>query len=132
MTEFQDDDSIPDDAVLWRRIPPSPGWVTYDDNLGYKRPSSGAFDDHPNGSPMSVLIADECEGPEEALEGNEGFYLVEFTAGDVRALEPPQGVVPAPRPDQPAHAHVCGRKTYSVRSTLAKELADWVVGPEEK
>lgn len=129
MSDFQDDDAIPDDAILWRRVPPY--WVTYDENLGRERPSSQAFQDHRDGSPMSVFLADDCNGPDEALEGNEGFLLVEFTAGDVRGLDPRQGVVRDPLPDQPAHAHVCGRKTGSVKSTLAKDLATWVVGPDD-
>ena len=54
---LRDDPTIPDLAELWRRIPP---WhLVKDDNLGRVRPSSAAFDNHPNGSPMSVLLAQE-------------------------------------------------------------------------
>jgi hypothetical protein len=54
--DYVDDASIADGAELWRRIP---SWhFIYDENLGRMRPSTAAFEDHPNRSPMSVLLAD--------------------------------------------------------------------------
>jgi len=61
---YSDDPTIPDDAERWRRIPP---WhFFHDENLRQIRPSSAAFEDHPNGSPMSVLLAAEVDHPQHA------------------------------------------------------------------
>ena len=54
---YEDDESILDDADLWRRIPP---WhIVNDNNRGGKRISKAAFEDHPDGSPMSVVLGQE-------------------------------------------------------------------------
>lgn len=46
---YAGDPTILDSADLWRRIP---SWhIVYDQNLQRLRPSSAAFEDHPNGSP---------------------------------------------------------------------------------
>jgi len=45
-------DDIPDDAELWRRIPPR----HYPQGDGRTWPSSAAFEDPPNGTWMSVLL----------------------------------------------------------------------------
>ena len=75
---------------------------------------------------MSVFLADECNGHDEALAGPEGFFLVSVTAGQVRSLR--QGIARDPLADAPSHCLVFGKKTRRVRSSLAK-LADWVVAP---
>lgn len=50
---YRDDPAILNDAQLWRRIPP---WhLVNDQNLGTVRPSSAAFDNDPDGRPMSIL-----------------------------------------------------------------------------
>jgi hypothetical protein len=80
--DYSDDPTIPDDAELWRRIPP---WHFVDDgNLGQIRPSSAAFEDHPDGSPMSVLLAVEAGDPQRALAGHQGFALASITAALAR------------------------------------------------
>jgi hypothetical protein len=59
---YIDDPTISDETELWRRIPP---WhFFHDENLGRIRPSSAAFENHPDGSPMSVLLATEGGTPE--------------------------------------------------------------------
>ena len=119
-----DDPSIPDDAELWRRIPP---WHFYfDDKLGRVRPSKAAFEDDVDGSPMSVILAAEAGPPELALVGHSGVALATGTAGLVRACG--QRVARDPTPDEPAHAVVIGRKTDSIKRRLARE-ARWVVLP---
>ncbi len=128
MCGYVDDCSIPDDAFLWRRIPQQ--HFVLDANLGRQRPSSAAFEDHPNGTPMSVMLAAEVirteRGPEDVLAGHEGFALAEFRAGLARSLN--QGVARDPVPEEPAHAVVFGKKSGSVRKTLAKE-SEWVIAP---
>ena len=128
--QFHDDAAILDRAILWRRIPPA--WVVWDGNLGRMRSSSQAFQDHPDGSPMSVLLSDMMlssgRGPEAAIEGLPGFYLASLTAGLARQSK--QGVAPDPLPTEPAHAVVFGKKTSGVRNRFATE-SQWVIPPIE-
>jgi len=126
--DYTDDPSIPDDAELWRRVPP---WhIIFDENLGRNRPSKAAFDNDRDGSPMSVVLADlvleSNRGPESVLAGHEGFALAVIIAGLARSRK--QGVVRDPQPDEPAHALVFGRKGDSVRRALARESC-WVIPP---
>jgi hypothetical protein len=54
--QYTDDTSIPDEAALWRRVPP---WhLIFDENLGRIRPSKAAFDNDEDDAPMSVVLAD--------------------------------------------------------------------------
>jgi hypothetical protein len=126
--EYRDDPAILDEADLWRRIPPK--HFVKDDNLGQVRPSSAAFENHPNGSPMSVVLADaviaSSRAPDAVLTGHEGFALAAITAGLARECE--QGIAREPLPDEPAHAVVFGKKTNSVKKRLAKG-SRWVVPP---
>ena len=80
---YRDDPTIANDAPLWRRIPP---WhFVFDENIGKWRPSSAAFDDHPDGSPMSAVLGQQVinSGRTAAsiLDAYEGFALAYFTAG---------------------------------------------------
>ena len=121
---YADDPTILDSADLWRRIPP---WhFVNDENSGQIRPSSAAFEDDPDGSPMSVVQGSETSGPDSALSGHSGFALASFTAG--LAKECGQSIVRDPLPEEPAHALVCGTKTKAIRRRLARE-ATWVVSP---
>lgn len=126
MPPYEDDATLDNDEVLWRRVPNQ--WVKFDDNLNYFRPSSQAFQDSRDGTPMSVFIAAECGGVEDALAEHDAFLLVSFSVGEVRELG--LGVTRDPKPGAPAHALVFGKKTGSVRSSLAKGC-EWVVGPED-
>jgi hypothetical protein len=122
--DYSDDPTIPNDAELWRRIPP---WHFVDDgNLGQIRPSSAAFEDHPDGSPMSVLLAVEAGDPQRALAGHQGFALASITAALARRLG--LGVARDPRPDEPAHAVVFGRKNKRISRRLAMG-SHWIVQP---
>lgn len=126
--DFVDDATIDGSAELWRRIPP---WhFIMDANLGRMRPSSAAFDDHPDGSPMSVLLAadviDSGRTPEEALNPFAGFALAAFAAELARSCQ--QGIARQPLDDEPAHAIVFGRKTDRVKKRFAKECS-WVIPP---
>ena len=130
MDGYADDPTIRDDAVLWRRIPP---WhLIFDANLRRWRPKSAAFEDHPNGTPMSVYLADMMEatgrGPDDALTGHQAFALAGISAGLARSTG--QQVAREPLPGEPAHAVVVGRKTKSVSRRFAKE-SHWVVSPLE-
>lgn len=127
---YEDDPTIADDAQLWRRIPP---WHIVDDkNVGGKRISKAAFEDHPDGSPMSVvlggLVLELGRTAESVVADHAGFCLASVTAGFARSLN--QGVVRRPLVEEPAHAEVFGKKTESVRRRFAHE-AVWVIAPEQ-
>jgi len=125
---YQDDPSIQDDAVLWRRI--CPAWIVPDDNVGW-RVSSAAFDDSRDGSPMSVLLAaDVIQSGRTAYETVAyfaGYGLAAITAGIARTQK--QGVARTPEPDEIAHASVFGPKSGAVKRALAR-AATWVIHPK--
>ena len=122
--DYQDDETIVDGTSLFRRIPINPPLtVVWDSNRTAWRASSASFDDHPNGSPMSVVLGDTLEElgrpPESVLRGHEGeFGLVAFTARFARQIR--QGVAREPTPEEPAHGVVFGKKTKSIRQKLAR------------
>ena len=131
MDGYTDDPSILDSAVLWRRIPP---WhCVRDENFDVVRPSSAAFENHPDGSPMSVLRAEIVQrtgrNAEDTLAGHTDYALSAFTAGLARHYK--QVVAPEPQDDEPAHAVVFGKKTKSVRKALAKG-SEWVIPPPDR
>lgn len=121
----EDDAGIPNDKVLWRRV--HPAQLTFNANLNRQCPSSQAFQNTSGTSGMSVNIADETtEG--ETLKGYEDHFIVAFDAGFVRQLNPKQGVIRKPLPDNAAHAEVTGKKTKGVRRQFSAS-SQWVVGP---
>jgi hypothetical protein len=127
---YRDDLTIANDAPLWRRIPP---WhFVFDENDGKWRPSSAAFEDHPDGSPMSVVLGqqvlDEGRTAESVLEGYDGVALAGFDAGLARKCL--QGIMRKPLPEEPAHAEVFGKKTGAVKKAFAKN-SQWTVPPRE-
>jgi len=81
---------------------------------------------------MSVVLANlvkrDDRGPRDALGGHEDFALAAITAGLARRCE--QGVAREPRPDEPAHGVVFGKKTDSVRKKFARQ-AEWVIPPPD-
>lgn len=125
--DYRDDPTIPDEAQLWRRIPP---WhFYYDETVGRQRPAKAAFSDDPDGSSMSVVLAAESAGPASVLAGHTGYALAAITAGLARACG--QGIARDPRPDEPAHALIFGRKTDSIMRRLARG-STWVVPPPNR
>lgn len=113
--EPDDDGSITDEMTLWRRI--SPLWWTFDAKLGTHRVTSAAFEDHPDGSSMSVTIAEEAVGVDVLLDGHEGYGVASFPARVARH-DCGQHLVRRPLPKNPAHAEVVGRKTDAVKKKL--------------
>ena len=128
--EYVDDPNISDESHLWRRIPPNPPFLVDDKNQNRKRISSAAFEDHPNGTPMSVAIAQIAEEhgrePKDILKDHDGYGLAGLVVQDVR--ENNLGVCKKPLPDQPEHGEVFGPKPKSVRRNLAL-AAFWVIKP---
>jgi len=127
---LEDDATIVDASELWRRI--HPGWVVPDENTGGMRASSAAFDNSPDGSPTSVLLADIVRGtgrtPGDVIAEFDGYALSSITAGQARGCK--QGIARDPLPSEPAHAHVFGRKTKAAKRCLAGH-ARWVIEPAE-
>lgn len=123
---YQDDPTIADADPLWRRIHPK--HFVRDENLQQWRPSSAAFTDSSDGSPMSVVLGQEVfaadRRPESVLFGHEDHALASFTTGVARANG--QGVERSPQPDEPAHGGVFGPKPKRVQRALAKS-ATWVI-----
>lgn len=128
--QYTDDTTIQDDIILWRRI--TKVQCIDDQNRGGKRPSSAAFYDHPNGTPMSVALEDvffmkTSRDPNDYIKGYENVVaLASFTAGFARELG--QKIIRTPLPEEPAHAEVPGKKTGSVRKKFAKK-AQWIIPP---
>lgn len=128
---YKDDASIQDETRLFRRIIVEPNlWIVWDANLGRWRPTSAAFDDHRNGSPMSVVVEDTLlasgRTTRDALGEHSNMALAAITAGVARVHG--LGVAREPTKEEPAHGVVFGRKTKKVRSALAKAAA-WAVPP---
>ena len=123
--EFEDDQSIPNEAALFRRIPPY--WLTPDE-CGRKRVSSAAYRHFELSILIELLMREAGRPPEEALTGYVDHCLVSITAGLARKLH--QKVVKeSSPPNDPAHGLVVGKKTDSIASRLARE-SKWVVPAE--
>jgi hypothetical protein len=95
-----DDPSIPDEAVLLRRIPYSD--MVADDSVpsGY-RPSSSNF----NWDELSAVIASECT-LETLLKDHTSYGVASFTVREIRAFG--WGVIRVPDPELPGHVHITG------------------------
>jgi hypothetical protein len=101
-----------------------------DRNLGRWRPTSAAFDDHPDGSPMSVHLASVLDARGLAvatiLAGHDRYAVASIIVALARANG--QGICRKPKDDDPAHAEVFGPKPASIRKKFAK-ASDWVIAP---
>ena len=132
--EVVDDVTIRDDCQLLRRIPTKFKLnIIWDDNIQRWRPSSASFENHPNGTPMSVVLMDDLENSgrsvTEVINDPDEFALAAITAGCARMNN--QKVIRDPLPEEPAHGLVVGNKTKSCRRNFAKE-AIWIVEPKNK
>ena len=125
-----DDPTIPDEALLWRRIPPLSTWWQKNPVDGEYYLTSAAFDDPNDETPMSVAIASLVPGgPQTFLTGFPGNGIAQFTAGYARhtcgfavARDPVEG--------EPWHAHVIGKKKARLRKLL-RDGCDVIVKPRE-
>lgn len=125
---YVDDKSIADTTELFRRI--NPEQIVQDDNTGERRPSSAAFNDSSDESPMSVALGDTLQAagrsPESTIASYPAWGLVAITARVARDCE--QAIVRDPVPEEPAHGLVAGKKTGGRKNTF-KRAARWVVLP---
>lgn len=116
MTEGAERPSVPDDATLWRRVPPS---QVAD---GGARPSSAAFAPHWEDGKTSICVAEIAGTPDELMKDAGEFWLVEFTAAEARAVgfEIELDVGDAP---YRGHANLVWTGGTSARRRAQKELA---------
>jgi hypothetical protein len=132
LQNFDDDPTVADETLLYRRVPEKPDLnIVWDSNLGHWRPSSASFKNDRDGSPMSVCLQDTLEEagrePVSVLEGHPDFALAAISAGNAR--EYGQKVVRDPLPTEPAHGLVAGEKKKRIMSNLAKSSV-WVIPPK--
>jgi hypothetical protein len=122
----QDDSRISGDMVLWRRIPPHPDNVKFDEETGIATPSSLNFDDKDN--ELSLYIASETM-VETVMAGHDGFGLACLTAADVRAALAGAAVICRDSSDPaPGHIVVCAKLTRKQRKELASKCR-WELPP---
>ncbi|WP_157779147.1 hypothetical protein [Micromonospora sp. WMMA2032] len=152
--EFQDDDTISDDSLLYRRI--FPGFINWSKTESDGRPKipSQGFQDYPEerarqefglpGACMSVdlgyILDEQGFAPERLLEGYGDYGLVVLNVGQLRHLKGPngqdwtQGIMRDPRPDAPWHAvaFACSGKKTSAMKNAISGVARWVFVPANR
>lgn len=115
-----DDETIPDDAILWRRIPPFGV-----DSRG--QPDSSNFVDKVTGE-LSVVLASETTTT-DLLDGHEGFGVTGFPASAVSVLRlAPENYVIRRQPLEgiPGHAVICPKLSRGDARKL-RDSSEWVV-----
>ena len=126
-----DDPSVLDETHLYRRIHPT--HFVRDENTNEVRPSSAAFTNSRDGSPMSIALSDTLETlgrpPSSVLDRYPGFALARFPASLPRILD--QTVCRSPVDEEPAHGGVGGTKSKSIKRELSR-TARWEVSPDRR
>jgi hypothetical protein len=130
LQEYPDDAATLNEHQMLRRVHPKQ--VIFDSNMGRSRPSSAAFEDDRDRSPMSMYsraVIDATGGDIlRVMAAHPGYSLVGLSAGDLRSRD--QTVHSDPLPDEPAHALICGAKTDSNRKFFYQHSV-WVIPPPE-
>lgn len=125
----ENDPKVPDDAVLYRRLPPHHVKPSPDHELGSRHTSNCFQDPDPQGVSVYVaaLLAVEGLGPDDIVAGmGPGWGVAETTAGAARALgfgvrlRPDPAVADDPR--NAAHAELTGLKKGKDGQRQAKDL----------
>jgi hypothetical protein len=132
LQDYDDDPSVADENLLYRRVPEKPNLnIVWDSNLGHWRPSSVSFKNDRDGSPMSICLQDtlvaEGREPVSVLADHPNFALAAISAANARECE--QAVVRDPLPSEPAHGLVAGNKPKRIMSKLAKSSV-WIIPPK--
>ena len=122
--QIDDDASILPDTRVLRRIPP--GRVAK--KTPTKRPQTDNFKNSRDDTGTSVSVWEKANSPDKVLRGHKGFGLVSLTVGDIR--DAGLGIVRAPNPEDPHHAHIQGKKTGAAKRGLAK-AAVWISRPAD-
>lgn len=124
---FQDDSTISDDDLVYRRI--GPQWVKEDERRSF---SSAAFDDSSKDDAMSVFLKSKVDDLgltfDSILEGYEDCGVAELRVGDIRAA----GMGVHYDGDPPGHGLVINvqrrRKSKADKKRL-RDAARWVRQP---
>ncbi|MBX9569846.1 MAG: hypothetical protein K2X77_13190 [Candidatus Obscuribacterales bacterium] len=118
-----------------------PDQFVFDQNLGRFRPTSAAFEDCPDGDPMSSFWAElhlsKGLKPEDCLYKHDGFYLAAIGVGFVRSLKQKIHLDPIegkedPRENQPAHVLVVGLKPSKSFGRAVAKACSWQIAPTKQ
>lgn len=124
-TVFEDDASIPDGEVLFRRI--SLVHLVEDEDTGLARVSSGAFNHREMSVNLASKLAEDGGQPDQILASYPGHRLVALRAGDARSAK--QAICRDPLPEDLSHGLVFGPKNKKTSEQLRK-LAAWIIPAE--
>lgn len=105
---------VPDDALLWRRVPPV--------QVEGHRPSSAAFGPHSEDGKTSVCVASIAATPDAMMKGFDACWLVEFTASAARSVGF-EIEIDEHDPPYPGHANLTWSGSGSGRKRAQKQLA---------
>jgi hypothetical protein len=128
-----DDETIPDDSLLLRRIPAQPKtFIVWNNNEKRWAVSSQAFKNSKQ-NPIAMSVNLQCVldehglPPDSVIQDPDRYGLAAVPASLVRAHN--QAVKREPEPGDPSHAHVPGEKPGAVQRALAA-AATWVIPPK--
>ncbi|MSP73454.1 MAG: hypothetical protein EXR76_15045 [Myxococcales bacterium] len=109
---------IAKDSHLWRRVPDI-HW--FEVEPGVRRASSAAFQDDPDGSPVSTPLKEEstlAQVFDPVRSHTMAFALAKLPA--CVAFDKEQQLIRAPTADEPAHVLLIGNKTKSLRNAFVR------------
>ncbi len=121
---FQDDPSISDADVLFRRIPRS--WVNWDE-AGNPSISSAAFKDEELSIYIESVMTADHRIPADAIRHHFGYGLASITAVQARGQN--QALARDPEEGEPAHGVVYGPKKRGGVAAALRDFAIWVILP---
>lgn len=132
-----DDPSIPNESLLFRRIPADTNHIVWDETSRAYRISSQAFQNlqriPPAFSVNLQCVLEELQlSPESILKDRSRYGLVALPAQLVR--EHQQGIERHPEPGDPSHGHVVGEKPKKIAKAFARSVVhnneiQWVIAP---
>jgi hypothetical protein len=120
-TDHFDDPNIPDEERLFRRI-----HLTHivEGDGGRSEVSSAAFRNTELSVNLEAVMQAAGRQPKDALKDNPNDLLMSIAVGVCRGNG--QMVGPDPRPEEPAHGYVFGKKSKSIQRSL-RDAAGWIV-----
>ena len=122
MSDLQNDPTVGNDATVIRRV--AHNQHLYDENLGYRRPSTEAFlQDGRNGLTSVYLLSETT--PEDVAQGGSQPYQCTVSVSVLR--ENGFGIIRTPESGGPGHCDITGRKTKGRLNRITSH-AQWVPG----
>jgi hypothetical protein len=123
-TVFEDNASIRDDEILFRRIHLL--HLVLDEDTGLARISSGAFKQREMSVNLESVLRLAGKGPGACLIGYSNQRLSSIKAGAARSCN--QAICHDPLPDELSHGLVYGNKNGRIPDRL-RALAAWALPP---